>query len=43
MTAERAAPSTGTAFAFGGLHHVRLAIPKGGEGLCRQFWGDVLA
>ncbi|MEU1290487.1 glyoxalase [Kitasatospora sp. NPDC005856] len=29
-------------FAFGGLHHVQLAIPPGAEDLCRQFWGDVM-
>ncbi|MBV6701287.1 glyoxalase [Kitasatospora aureofaciens] len=29
-------------YAFGGLHHVQLAIPPGSEDLCRQFWGDVL-
>ncbi|MET7622718.1 glyoxalase [Streptomyces sp. NPDC005408] len=30
------------AYAFGGLHHVQLAIPPGAEDLCRQFWGEVL-
>ena len=28
--------------AFVHLHHVQLAIPRGGEGECRAFWGDVL-
>lgn len=28
--------------AFVHLHHVQLAIPPGGEGECRAFWGDVL-
>lgn len=28
--------------AFGGLHHVQLAVPPGAEDLCRGFWGDVL-
>jgi catechol 2,3-dioxygenase-like lactoylglutathione lyase family enzyme len=28
--------------AFQGLHHVQLAIPAGGEGLCRKFWGTIL-
>lgn len=27
---------------FQRLHHVQLAIPAGGEALCRQFWGDLL-
>ena len=30
------------AAAFRGLHHVQLAIPRGGEDRCRAFWGDVL-
>jgi catechol 2,3-dioxygenase-like lactoylglutathione lyase family enzyme len=30
------------AIAFDRLHHVQLAIPAGGEGPCRAFWGDVL-
>ena len=29
-------------FGLGGLHHVQLAIPVGGEAECRAFWGDVL-
>jgi catechol 2,3-dioxygenase-like lactoylglutathione lyase family enzyme len=29
-------------YSFGGLHHVQLAIPKGGEAECRAFWGGVL-
>jgi len=24
------------------LHHVQLAIPRGGEDVCRRFWGDTL-
>jgi catechol 2,3-dioxygenase-like lactoylglutathione lyase family enzyme len=24
------------------VHHVQLAIPVGGEALCREFWGDLL-
>jgi catechol 2,3-dioxygenase-like lactoylglutathione lyase family enzyme len=24
------------------LHHVQLAIPPGGEPLCREFWGELL-
>lgn len=31
-----------TEFSFAGLHHVQLAIPPGGEQLCREFWGGVL-
>ena len=31
-----------TAFTFGRLHHVQLAIPPGGEDACRAFWGGVL-
>ncbi len=27
---------------FGGLHHVQLAIPAGGEDRCRRFWGSLL-
>jgi catechol 2,3-dioxygenase-like lactoylglutathione lyase family enzyme len=30
------------AFALGPLHHVQLAIPRGGEPECRAFWGDLL-
>lgn len=33
---------TSTTFSFGPLHHVQLAIPPGGEDVCRAFWGDVL-
>lgn len=41
MTAED--PAKGTApYAFGGLHHVQLAIPPGAEDQCRLFWGEVL-
>lgn len=29
-------------FSFRQLHHVQLAIPKGGEEECRAFWGGVL-
>ncbi|HVB42194.1 MAG TPA: VOC family protein [Streptosporangiaceae bacterium] len=29
-------------FTMTGLHHVQLAIPPGGEGACRTFWGEVL-
>lgn len=33
----------GTAgFALLPLHHVQLAIPRGGEDACRRFWGRVL-
>ncbi|MEU0395091.1 glyoxalase [Streptomyces sp. NPDC006208] len=43
MTTERTSvTSHAAAYAFGGLHHVQLAIPAGAEDLCRQFWGDVL-
>ena len=31
-----------SAFTFGRLHHVQLAIPPGGEDACRAFWGGVL-
>ncbi len=31
-----------TDYDFGGLHHVQLAIPPGGEDQCREFWGGVL-
>jgi catechol 2,3-dioxygenase-like lactoylglutathione lyase family enzyme len=27
---------------FERLHHVQLAIPPGGEDLCRQFWSSLL-
>ncbi|MFB7826946.1 glyoxalase [Streptomyces hydrogenans] len=46
MTAENTTtgpgPGSGPAFALGGLHHVQLSIPAGGEDACRAFWGDVL-
>ena len=29
-------------FSFVRVDHVQLAIPEGGEDLCRVFWGDVL-
>jgi catechol 2,3-dioxygenase-like lactoylglutathione lyase family enzyme len=29
-------------FAFTRLHHVQLAIPRGGEDLARQFYGGIL-
>lgn len=29
-------------FEFVQLHHVQLAIPSGGEDVCRAFWGDTL-
>ncbi|MEV5508628.1 glyoxalase [Streptomyces orinoci] len=29
-------------FTFDGVHHLHLAIPPGGEGLSRVFWGDLL-
>ena len=29
-------------FEIGVLHHVQLAIPPGGEDLCRAFWGGLL-
>ena len=29
-------------FRIGGLHHVQLAIPAGGEDRCRAFWGGLL-
>ncbi len=29
-------------FGFGGLHHVQLAIPAGGEDVAREFYGGVL-
>jgi DNA-binding transcriptional MerR regulator/catechol 2,3-dioxygenase-like lactoylglutathione lyase family enzyme len=38
-------PGTGaadTAFQLLPLHHVQLAIPRGGEDNCRAFWGEVL-
>lgn len=33
-------PTTGFALLL--LHHVQLAIPRGGESRCRDFWGGVL-
>ncbi|MER5885437.1 glyoxalase [Streptomyces sp. NPDC001941] len=39
---EHSSAPTSDDFAFGGLHHVQLAIPPGAEELCRQFWGGVL-
>lgn len=30
------------AFTLSQIHHVQLAIPAGGEGACRRFWGEVL-
>jgi hypothetical protein len=35
-----AAPRAG--FAFTGLHHAQLAIPPGGEGLARRYYGEIL-
>ena len=32
----------GAAYALGGLHHVQLAIPAGGEDDCRRFWAEIL-
>ncbi len=29
-------------FEFALLHHVQLAIPRGGEDACRAFWGITL-
>ncbi|MEV5508273.1 glyoxalase [Streptomyces orinoci] len=29
-------------FTFTGVHHLQLAIPPGGEGLSRVFWGELL-
>ncbi|MGH3827416.1 MAG: hypothetical protein ACRDQX_09625 [Pseudonocardiaceae bacterium] len=34
--------STTGGFALLRIHHVQLAIPRGGEDQCRAFWGDVL-
>lgn len=33
---------TTSVFALSRLHHVQLAIPPGGEGECRAFWGEIL-
>ena len=35
--------TTGTPFTLGALHHVQLAIPRGGEDQCRSFWGSALS
>jgi catechol 2,3-dioxygenase-like lactoylglutathione lyase family enzyme len=35
-------PETTTGFLLLPLHHVQLAIPRGGEEQCRVFWGGVL-
>ncbi|MEV6400172.1 VOC family protein [Streptomyces sp. NPDC051907] len=40
-TAAKPAASAATDYAFG-LHHVQLALPPGGEELCRSFYVDVL-
>ena len=29
-------------FTFRPIHQVQLAVPKGGEDVCRAFWGGVL-
>jgi len=29
-------------FSLGLMHHVQLAIPRGGEDACRDFWNGVL-
>ena len=34
--------ATDAAFDLLPMHHVQLAIPRGGEGECRAFWGGVL-
>ena len=31
-----------TDFDLVALHHVQLAVPPGGEGACRAFWGGLL-
>jgi catechol 2,3-dioxygenase-like lactoylglutathione lyase family enzyme len=31
-----------TTFRLGRLHHVQLAVPRGGEDRCRAFWHDLL-
>ncbi|CAN5407596.1 VOC family protein [soil metagenome] len=33
---------TDAGFTFSRLHHVQLAIPRGGEDHCRAFWGGLL-
>jgi catechol 2,3-dioxygenase-like lactoylglutathione lyase family enzyme len=33
---------TGDAASVRGLHHVQLAVPRGSEAACREYWGDVL-
>lgn len=35
-------PSFGPAFTLLPIHHVQLAIPRGGEDACRQFWSGLL-
>lgn len=35
-------PSLGPAFTLLPIHHVQLAIPRGGEDACRQFWSGLL-
>jgi DNA-binding transcriptional MerR regulator/catechol 2,3-dioxygenase-like lactoylglutathione lyase family enzyme len=35
-------PTSTTGFALEPLHHVQLAIPRGGEDRCRDFWAGVL-
>ena len=35
-------PQTPRDFVLLPLHHVQLAIPRGGEARCRDFWGGVL-
>ncbi len=35
--------AAGETFEFRKVHHVQLAIPVGGEEVCRSFWRDVLA
>ena len=37
-----AGPAAVRAFELRPLHHVQLAIPRGGEDRCRDFWRDVL-
>ncbi len=34
--------TTESSYEFPGLHHVQLAIPPGGEGLARRFYGEIL-
>lgn len=35
-------PSFGPTFTLLPIHHVQLAIPRGGEDACRQFWSGLL-